>query len=67
VLANLIKSKIGYEGKIKWLMNKPIGPKRRFLKIQRAKKEIGFSPKIDINEGLDRTINWYVQNYKFID
>ena len=67
VLANLIKSKIGYKGKIKWLTNKPVGPKRRFLKIQRAKKEIGFNPKIDINEGLDRTINWYVQNYKLID
>ncbi len=66
VLANLIKSKIGYEGKIKWLTNKPVGPKRRLLKIQRAKKEIGYNPKIDIHEGLDRTINWYVQNYKFI-
>ena len=67
VLANLIKSKIGFKGKIKWLTNKPVGPKRRLLKIQRAKKEIGYSPKIDIHEGLDRTINWYVQNYKFID
>lgn len=62
-LANLIKSKIGYKGKIRWLKNKPVGPKRRFLKIDKAKKEIGYNPKIDIHEGLNRTINWYIQNY----
>ena len=65
-LANLIKKEVGFKGKIKWLKNKPSGPKRRYLKILKAKQEIGFIPKISIKEGLKRTISWYVKNNRFI-
>jgi len=65
-LANLIKKEVGFKGKIKWLKNKPSGPKRRYLKILKAKQEIGFNPKISIKEGLKRTISWYVKNNRFI-
>jgi len=57
-LANLIKKEVGFKGKIKWLKNKPSGPKRRYLKILKAKQEVGFNPKISIKEGLKRTISW---------
>ena len=65
-LANLIKKEVGFQGKIKWLKNKPSGPKRRYLKILKAKQEVGFNPKISIKEGLKRTISWYVKNNRFI-
>lgn len=65
-LANLIKKEVGFKGKIKWLKNKPSGPKRRYLKILKAKQEVGFNPKISIKEGLKRTISWYVKNNRFI-
>jgi len=64
-IANLIKSEVGYKGKIRWLKNKPTGPKRRYLKIIKAKKEIGFKPKISIKEGIKRTISWYLKKNKF--
>jgi len=61
-LALLVKNKIGYIGKIRWLKNKPIGPKRRFLSVIKARREIGFKVNTSIDEGLNKTINWYVKN-----
>ena len=37
---HLIKKKIGYEGDIVWDSNKPVGPARRKIDINKAKKEI---------------------------
>jgi GDP-L-fucose synthase len=45
---------------IQWDTSKPNGQPRRCVSIDRAKKEIGFEPKISLGEGLKRTINWYV-------
>ena len=53
---------INYKGKIRWQKNKPTGPKRRFLSILKAKKEIGFKQSTNLKEGLKKTINWYI-NY----
>ena len=30
--------------------------------ISMAKKELGFAPGIDINEGLRQTVQWYLEN-----
>ena len=61
-IAKIIKSIIGFKGKIKWLKNKPSGPNRRFLNISKAKREINFSVKTSIKDGLTKTINWYIEN-----
>ncbi len=61
-IAHLIKNITGYNGKIRWLKHKPSGPKRRVLKISKAKREIGFKPSVSIKEGLNLTINWYINN-----
>ena len=53
---------INYKGRIRWQKNKPTGPKRRFLSILKAKKEIGFKQSTNLKEGLKKTINWYI-NY----
>jgi nucleoside-diphosphate-sugar epimerase len=46
----------------------PIFPRRvdwfrqnRAFKIDKAKKELGYRPKVDIDEGLRRTAEWYRQ------
>lgn len=44
---------------IKWNTQKPNGQPRRCLSIEKAKREIGFSPKISIEEGLRRTVEWF--------
>lgn len=62
-LCEIISNILKYKGKIRWLKNKPIGPKRRFLDISRAKKEISFKSMTSLKEGLDKTINWYIKNH----
>ena len=49
----------GYEGNITWDATKPNGQPRRYLDTTKAEREFGFKAKIDLNEGLRRTIDWY--------
>lgn len=58
-LAYSIKKIIGYNGKIKWLKDKPVGPIRRRLDISNARKLIGFKNKTNLIDGLKKTIDWY--------
>lgn len=59
-LANLISKMMGYEGKIIFDSTKPDGQPRRKLDVSRAKKEFGFESKTTFEEGLRKTISWYV-------
>jgi UDP-glucuronate decarboxylase len=36
----------------------------RIPDIEKAKKILGFNPKVDLNEGLKRTIKWYREKYE---
>ncbi|MGI0073095.1 MAG: NAD-dependent epimerase/dehydratase family protein [Nitrosotalea sp.] len=45
--------------KIHFDMNKPEGPFSRALDISLAKKLLGWEPKVDLEEGLARTIEWH--------
>jgi len=58
-LAELIARLIGFKGKIKWDASKPDGQPRRKLDTSRAEREFGFVAKMDFDEGLKRTIEWY--------
>lgn len=58
-LAELIARLVGFKGKIKWDASKPDGQPRRKLDTTRAKQEFDFKAKIDFEEGLKRTIEWY--------
>lgn len=49
---------------IEWELEKPNGQPRRCVSFEKAKNEIGFSPKINLEEGLRKTINWYEQEMK---
>ena len=59
-LAEKIKDAVGFEGKIVWDSTKPDGQPRRCLDTSRALKEFSFKAKINFDEGLVNTINWYV-------
>ena len=58
-LAGLIAKLTGYKGKIVWDKSKPDGQPRRRLDTSQAKKEFGFSAKVDFREGLKKMIEWY--------
>ena len=59
-LATLIKEIMGGTFKIKWDTTKANGQPRRILDIERAKNELGFNPNTPFKEGLQKTIQFYV-------
>ncbi len=61
-LALKIKDIIGYGGEIVWDTTKPDGQPRRCLDTTRAKEEFGFVAKTSFNDGLKKTIDWYINN-----
>jgi GDP-L-fucose synthase len=61
-LVMLIADLTGFQGEIRWDVSKPDGQPRRCLAVSRAKTEFGFEPQVDFEEGLKRTIKWYLEN-----
>ncbi len=61
-LAELIARLTDYAGDIKWNAEKPDGQPRRMLDTTRAEKEFGFKAKTDFEEGLKKTIEWYLKS-----
>lgn len=62
-LVETIAKIMSYKGKIVWDKSKPNGQPRRSLDINKAKKEFGFAAKIQLEDGLKRTIEWYKSNF----
>jgi len=60
-LTKLICKIMNFDGKIIWDKTKPDGQPRRVLDIGLAKRELGFKPKTDFEEGLYKTIEWFYQ------
>src|SRR3989344_3083331 len=60
-LTELICRLMGFKGEIRWDSSKPDGQPRRQLDVSRAGKEFGFKAKIGFEEGLKKTIDWYVE------
>ena len=61
-LANLLKKLTGYKGKILWDREKPDGQPRRMLDVTRAKREFGFTASTSFEDGLRKTIEWYINH-----
>jgi GDP-L-fucose synthase len=59
-LVELIAKFTGFKGKIVWDTTKPDGQPRRMLDTVKAFKEFGFKARMPFEEGLRRTIEWYV-------
>lgn len=60
-LAEIIAARTGFSGEIVWDTTKPDGQPRRMLDVERAAREFGFRAPTSLDEGLDRTITWFVQ------
>jgi GDP-L-fucose synthase len=50
----------GFKGEIFWDSSKPDGQPRRFLDTSKAQKEFGFKAQTTLEEGLRKTIDWYI-------
>ena len=62
-LVELIADLTGFKGKIVWDTSKPDGQPRRCLDTLKAEKEFGFKAKIPFEKGLNKTIDWYRDNF----
>jgi GDP-L-fucose synthase len=63
-LAELVAGLVGFKGKIGWDTSEPDGQPRRKLDTSRAEREFGFKARMDFEEGLKRTIEWYKEAKK---
>lgn len=67
-LSLLIAEKCGYTGDIIFNSDFPDGQPRRCLDTMLAKNILGFEAQIDLDNGLDATLNWYNENEEgFVD
>jgi len=62
-LVELIAEITGFKGKIVWDSSKPDGAMRKVLDISKMKKVLNWQPETPLREGLEKTINWFEQNY----
>ena len=59
-LTELIFRLMDFNGEIRWDKTKPDGQPRRCLDVSRAEKEFGFRAQTSFDEGLKKTIDWYI-------
>ncbi len=61
-LVELVARLMDFNGEIKWDTTKPDGQPRRMLSVERAEKEFGFRAQTSFEEGLKKTISWYLEH-----
>jgi len=58
-LAKMVRNAVGCDSQITFHSLPKDDPKRRLPNIEKAKKVLGWEPKISLEEGLNRTVSWY--------
>lgn len=60
-LTEIVKNAIGYTGRIFWDTTRPNGTPKR--KNDNSKLfDMGWKPKVNFNDGIKETVEWYIQN-----
>ncbi len=60
-LANTIARSVGYQGDILWDTSKPDGTPRKLLDVGLLKR-LGWQYSVELDEGIERTYQWFLQN-----
>ena len=69
MICQILKELRGLNPKIKFIKD-PRGPAHDFryaLDCTKIKKELGWEPQVKFEEGLKRTINWYLENQDWVE
>jgi nucleoside-diphosphate-sugar epimerase len=62
----LIEEKLGKKAKIERFPMHPADLRATWANIEKAKKLLGWSPKTSIEEGIEKTVKWFLENRKFL-
>ncbi|HVM97060.1 MAG TPA: GDP-L-fucose synthase [Candidatus Acidoferrales bacterium] len=62
-LTKTIARIVGVDVEIEWDHSKPDGQPRRQLDVTRAEKHFGFRARTEIEDGLRRTVEWYLRTH----
>ncbi len=63
---NLIEEALGKKAQINWLERHPADVEATWADITKARTLLGWEPKVRIEEGIKRTVNWYKENRDFL-
>ena len=61
-LVTMVAAEVGFQGAVRWDLTKPNGQPRRSLDTSRAKKAFGFESRTQLQEGIAKTVAWYLEN-----
>jgi GDP-L-fucose synthase len=61
-LAELVQQVAGFEGEISWDSGKPDGTPRKLLDVSKI-TALGWKPKIELEEGIRATYEWFKLNH----
>ena len=64
-LAKMISDIVGYDGEIQYNREYPNGTPKKLLDSSKL-NELGWTPKISLEEGIKSTYQWFVENYEKI-
>ena len=59
------KIKIGKKVKIIFVKDRPGHDFRYALNSNKIKKKLKWKPKINLNQGISKTVDWYIKNQKY--
>jgi len=65
-LATIIASSVPQRPRIEWDPEKPGGDPVRLMSMERAKEVLGFHERTTLEEGIRRTVEWFLSNMKLV-
>ena len=61
-LVDLVAELTGFQGRVVWDTTKPDGQMDKGFAVERMKKILGFTPRISLRGGLQKTIDWFLSH-----
>jgi GDP-L-fucose synthase len=58
-LVEILSEVTGFKGRVVWDAGQPEGQQRRRFDVSKARRDLGFAPRVTLREGLRRTVQWY--------